>query len=86
MLPPLVIFALKVTFEPAQTLVPEVLITMVGVALEPTVIVKLFEVAEEGTAQVALLVNTTVTTSLLDKVVVVKVAEFVPTLFPLTFH
>lgn len=82
----MVILALKVTFEPAQTLVPEVVITIVGVALDPTVIVKLLDVADEGTAQVALLVNTAVTTSLFNKVVVAKVAELVPTLFPLTFH
>jgi hypothetical protein len=44
------------------------------------------EVAVEGTAQAAFEVSTTVTASLFAKVVDVNVAEFVPALFPFTFH
>ena len=43
-------------------------------------------VAVEGTAQVAFDVITQVTTAPLVKVVVVYVAELVPTLVPFTFH
>jgi hypothetical protein len=43
-------------------------------------------VAEEGDAQVALDVNTTVTTAPLVRVEVVNVLLFVPAFAPFTFH
>lgn len=78
--------ALKVTLLPAQTVVLVVLMVTVGVAFEPTVIVTPDEVAVAGTAQVKLEVSTTVTTSLLARVVDVNVAELLPALLPFTFH
>lgn len=62
------------------------LIVIVDAAGVFTTIEMLFEVAVAGVAQVALLVNTQVTTSLLLNVLLVYVVLLVPTLVPFTFH
>ena len=85
-MPPLVTVAVNTTLAPAHIAVLAVLMAMVGVAFEPTVMVILLEVAVACVTQLALLVNTTVTTSPLAKVVVVNVALLVPWLLPFTFH
>lgn len=84
--PPLVGVAVKVTEVPAQIFVEEAEILTVGVALGVTVMVMLFDVAEVGEAQLALLLRTTLTTSLFAKVAVVNEAALVPAFTPFTFH
>lgn len=84
--PALVAVAVNVTGTPAQTELDAVAIVIVGETLALTVITKLFEVAVVAVAQLALVVNTHVTVALLAKVELVKVALFVPTFEPLTFH
>jgi hypothetical protein len=81
--------AVKVTLVPAQMVLSASLelMVMVGVTKVLTVFVIPVEVAVVGLAQVAFEVNTQVTTSLLARVVVVKVAAVaVLTLLPLIFH
>ena len=85
-MPPLVVLALKLTVELAHTELEPVLTVIVGVAVEPTVIVMVFELAVAGSAQLAFEVSTQATTSLLLSVVLVKVELFVPTLFPFICH
>jgi hypothetical protein len=77
----------KVTEAPAQIVVPDPLAMLTeGVTEEFTVIDTLLEVAVAGLAQAALDVSTQVTASELARVVEVKVAAFVPTFVPFTFH
>jgi hypothetical protein len=57
-----------------------------GVTFEFTVIVMALDVAVAEVTQLALLVNTTVTIALFDKVEEVNVALFVPAFTPFTFH
>lgn len=59
---------------------------MVGALSAFTVIAMAFEVTEVGEAQVALLVITTLTKSLLFNVDELNVARLVPALMPFTFH
>ncbi len=59
---------------------------MLGVTLLFTVIVTALLVAVVGDAHEALLVITTVTTSLFAKVLVAKVLLLVPAFTPFTFH
>ena len=84
--PPFVGVAVKVTLVPAQIVVAEAETATEGVTTAFTVMVIPVLVAEAGEGQAALLVITTVTTSLLESVVVVKVALFVPAFTPFTFH
>ena len=77
---------MKVTALPAQMLLALAAIETEGLTVVFTTIVVLFEVAVTGDAQFEFEVNITVTTSLLARVVEVKVAEFVPAEFPLIFH
>jgi hypothetical protein len=85
--PPLVGVAVKVTEAPAQIVEPEPLAMLTeGVTEVFTVMAILLEVAVVGLAQAALDVSTQVTASELARVVEAKVAEFVPTLEPFTFH
>ncbi len=84
--PPLVGEGVNRMLVPAQT-GPEGLDEMLtaGTSVELTVMVIALEVAVSGEAQTAFEVMTTVTTSLLFKVVEVKVAP-VPALLPFTCH
>lgn len=84
--PPFVALALNVTEVPAQIVVAVAAIETDGVRMVETFIVIPGLVIEEGMAQVALLVNTQVTTSPLKSVDEVKVVLFVPTSIPFTFH
>ena len=86
-MPPLVGVAVNVTLVPKQ-IVPvglDTIETLTG-KFGFTVIVTVLDVAGLPVAQVALDVNTHVTTSPLFNVVVVNVAELVPALLPFTFH
>ena len=87
-MPPFVGVAVKVTDVPAQIVwLPEVIaIETDGVTDEVTVILILLLVAVAGETQLALLVITTVTISLLAKVVEVNVAALVPAFTPFIFH
>ena len=76
----------NVVVVPAHIAVVPEAIAIVGVTTGFTVIVILFEVAVAGLLQFAFDVMTTRTTSLLFKVVEVKVGESVPTFVPFTFH
>ena len=78
--------AVKVTNPPGQIDVVDAAITTEGTGAGVTVIVIPALVAVVGVAQIALDVNTTVTTSLLFSVEVVKVGLFVPALVPFTRH
>ena len=78
--------AVKVTEVPAQIVVAEAAILTEAFKIGFTVIVMLFDVAGFPVTQVNEEVNTTVTTSLLANVVVVKVGLLVPTGEPLTRH
>ena len=78
--------AVKVTAVPAHTLVADGDTETAGVTEVATVIVIPLEVTVEIVEQVALLVTSQVITSLLARVVVVKVDELVPTLLPFFFH
>jgi hypothetical protein len=71
---------------PAQTFPFVVAIEIVGATLLFTVMVKAFEVAVFGEAQVLLEVTTQVTTSPFAKVDVLNVAALPPVLFPFIFH
>ena len=70
-MPPLVGVAVKVTDVPAQILVDDALMLTLGVTLGVTVMVILLDVTDAGEAQLALLVSTALTTSLLVNVLVV---------------
>lgn len=79
------ILAVNVTLLPAHTgPLPDMVI--VGATPGVTTIVILLEVAVTGEAHDALLVSTTLTTSLFANVVEVNVAALLPALFPFTFH
>lgn len=84
--PPFVIVLLKVTLWPGQIVVVEAVIAIVGVTAAVTVMVTALDVAVVGLAQGALDVSTQVTTSPLARVILVYVAELVPTLLPFNFH
>ena len=77
---------MKVTLLPAQIVVALALILTEGVTLVVVVIVKAFDVAVVVDKQLALLVNTAVTTSLFANVVLVYVEALVPTFTPFNFH
>ena len=81
--------AVNVTLVPAQVgFVPDVIaiLTLAG-KFGLTVILMLLDVAGEPVRHgVALLVKITVTASLFTKVVVVKLALFIPAFVPFTFH
>ena len=78
--------AVKVVLLPEQTDKEAVLILTDGVTIVLVVIVSELLVAVGVPAHVALLVITTVTTSLLAIVEVVKVALLVPAFTPFIFH
>ena len=86
MLPPLVGVAVKVTEVPGQIVVADATMLTAGAGAGNTFIVIPVLVAVTGFAHGAFEVMTTVTTSLLENVVDVKVALLVPALVPLTFH
>ncbi len=85
-LPPLLKADVKVTVAPEQIDISLAAIVTNGVTLSVTVIVMLLLVAVLEVSHVLLEVITTLTTSLLDKVVLVNVALLVPTLVLFTFH
>ena len=78
--------AVKVTDPPGQIDVVDAAIVTAGTGAGVTVIVIPALVAVVGVAQTAFDVNTTVTTSLLFSVEVVKVGLLVPALVPFTRH
>lgn len=78
--------AVKVTDPPAQIVVADAFTVTEGVTEPVTDMVMLLLVTVTGRAQLALLVSTQVTTSLLARVVVVNVALLVPALFPFILH
>lgn len=85
--PALAAVAVKVTLVAAQTApLGEATIETVGADVGLTVMVMPEEVAVAGEAQAKFEVITTVTTWPLVNEFVAKVAEFVPALFPFTFH
>ena len=77
-MPPLVGVAVKVMLLPAHTLVADAAMLTLGATDVPTVIAILLDVAVLEVTQPALLVNTTLTTSLLLSVEVTKIALLVP--------
>ena len=78
---------MNVTLVPAQIVAPGFAeMETDGTTTGFTIIVMLLDVAVVGLAQVALLVNTQVTTCVLVSVEVVKVVLFVPTFPPFIFH
>ena len=78
--------AVKVTLLPEHILVEDALIATEGVTAAVVTVIA-FDVALAVVVQVALLVITTVTTSLLFNVVVAKVAAVCPaTAVPFTIH
>ncbi len=79
-------FATNVAGVPEQIVVELVLILTVGELAGVTVMVMAFELAMLVVAQVTFEVNTQLTTSLFARVVLPKLAEFVPTSIPFTFH
>ena len=85
-MPPLVGVAVKVVLLPAQTDNDGVLILTDGVNDPLVAMVNVLLVAVAVPAQMALLVITTVTASLLARVVVVNVALLLPTFAPFIFH
>jgi hypothetical protein len=83
----LVYVAVNVTEAPEQMVLPGLAETAtVGTTVEFTVTVMPELVAVAGEAQVALLVSTHVTTSLLARLVVVNVGLLLPVFEPFTFH
>ena len=84
--PPLVGVAVNAKLPPLQIGFEAATIAMLGVTLLFTVIVTALLVAVVGDAHEALLVITTVTTSLFAKVLVAKVLLLVPAFTPFTFH
>lgn len=78
--------AVNVTLVPAQILLAEDAILTAGVTLAFTIMVMLLLVADGVDKQLALLVSTQVTISLLFNVDTVKIGLFVPTFVPFTFH
>ena len=86
MVPPFVIVGVNVTLLPEQIELELAEIDMVGVTNAVTVIVIEFDVAGLLNTPAKLEVITQVTTSPVFSVLVVKVALFVPTLVPFTFH
>lgn len=82
----MVIVGVKVTLLPKQIDVELAEIDMVGVINAVTAIVIAFDVAGLLSTPAKLEVITQVTTSPLFSVLVVKVALFVPTFVPFTFH
>ncbi len=71
---------------PAQIVVADAVIDTDGVTEEVTIMMIALLVAVDVVVHGALLVNTTVTTSLLFKVVEEKVGLLVPAFTPFTFH
>lgn len=86
MVPPFVGVAVKVTDVPGHTVVADAAILTDGTGAGSTFMVIPVLVAVTGLAQGAFDVNTTVTTSLLARVVDVNVGLLVPAFVPLTFH
>ena len=84
--PPFVGLAVNVTGVPGQIVVADAATVTDGIGAGVTVIGIAVLVAVSGDAQVALDVITTVTLSLLLKVVDEKTGLFVPTFTPFTFH
>jgi hypothetical protein len=84
--PPLVGVAVNVTLVPEQIVVVDAPIFTLAGKLGFTVIVTALLVAGLPVAHIAFDVITTVTTSLLDKVLVVNVALLLPAFTPFTFH
>ena len=85
--PPLTGVAVKVTGVPAQIVVLSATMPTEAVRIGLTVMVTVFEVAGLPLRHgVALEVSVQVTASPLPRVLVMKVALFVPALLPLTFH
>jgi hypothetical protein len=78
--------AVKVTEAPTQIAVELATIFTDGVTDGVTVIVIELDVVGEPVAQLKLDVMITVTTSPLDKVLIVYVGEFVPAFTPFTCH
>ena len=78
--------AVNVTFVPAQMVVADAVMLTDGVTDDVTVMVMALLVAVVGMAHAALLVSTTVTTSLLFKIVDENVALLVPAFTPFTLH
>jgi hypothetical protein len=78
--------AVKVTEVPEQIVDDDAAIATVGVTEELTVTVTVFDVAGLEEIHVSLDVRIQVTTSLLAKVVEVKLGLFVPAFTPLTCH
>ena len=78
--------AVNVTLVPEQIVVAEAPILTLAGKLGFTVIVTALLVAGLPVAQVAFEVITTVTTSLLVRVLVVNVALLLPAFAPFTFH
>jgi hypothetical protein len=75
----------KAAEAPAHIVFPPEIVTVEAAGVV-TVMVTVFEVTVEEVTQAALDVNTQLTTSLFDNVVVVNVVLLVPTFPPLTFH
>ena len=86
MAPALVALAVKVTLAPAHIDVVPVEIVTDGVEFGLTVINSELEVTTSGEAQLALLVISTLITSLLFRVLLVYVVPPEPTLLPFFFH
>ena len=84
--PPLVGRPVKVTCWPAQIEAVDWLIVTVGTTLGFTVIVAPVPSAVVGEAHIALEVNITDTTSLLPRLLLIKVLVPVPVFTPFTLH
>jgi hypothetical protein len=82
----LVVFAVKVTGTPEQTVLVAVEIVTAGELLALTVMVILLELAVVVVAQLTLEVKTQLITSLLANEVLEYVDELTPTLLPFSFH
>jgi hypothetical protein len=78
--------AVNVTDVPEQIVVCVAEILTPGVTLLLTVIAISLETAFAGVAHVVLLVITTVTLSLLERLLLVNIELFVPVLTPFTLH
>jgi hypothetical protein len=70
---------------PAHIVFPAEIVTVAAAGVV-TVMVTVFEVTVDEVTQAAFEVNTQLTTSLFDNVVVVNVVLLVPTFPPFTFH
>jgi len=85
-LPPLTAVAVNVTGVPRQMLFCDATMLSDGVALELTFMVRLLLFTLAGTLQVASLVITQLILSPLAKLLLLKVALFVPALLPFISH